>query len=434
MAWHKGGRGRKHVGRRVRYLSYDGMTDPLGPSQVLPYLFGLAKLGHEISLISFEKPERSPAEQEKVRASCEANGVAWHPLPYTKRRPIASTVRDIRAMQRLAERLHGQRKFDLVHCRSYVSALVGQRMKRRHGTGFLFDMRGFWPDERVDGGLWNLRNPLFRWAFRYFKSREAEFLREADHIVSLTEAARDILRTRPDGAAVGTPISIIPCCTDFAAFPPVTAERRQAAREVLGIAPDARVAAYLGSIGTWYMLSEMLDAFAVQQQRSPGATMLFVTRDDPRAIRIAAADHGIPAESLIICAATRTEVPQLLAAADYGLFFIKPAFSKQASSPVKLGEFLALELPVLTNVGIGDVDRILEESGAGVAVRRFDDSAYSDALDRLEQLRPDMDRWRAAALRWFDLDEGVRRYDLIYRDPTTSRNSEISRGAWEASE
>ena len=37
---------------RALYISYDGMTDPLGRSQVLPYLEGLAKRGHEITLVS----------------------------------------------------------------------------------------------------------------------------------------------------------------------------------------------------------------------------------------------------------------------------------------------------------------------------------------------------------------------------------------------
>jgi len=39
----------------VLYLSYDGMTDSLGKSQVLPYLVGLSTKGFRITLISFEK-------------------------------------------------------------------------------------------------------------------------------------------------------------------------------------------------------------------------------------------------------------------------------------------------------------------------------------------------------------------------------------------
>ena len=49
-------------------------------------------------------------------------------------------------------------------------------MKRKHGVKFLFDMRGFWADERVEGGLWNLSNPVFNWAYKYFKKRSANFL------------------------------------------------------------------------------------------------------------------------------------------------------------------------------------------------------------------------------------------------------------------
>ena len=33
----------------------------------------------------------------------------------------------------------------------------------------LFDTRGFWADERVDGGLWNLKNPIYNYLFEYLK-------------------------------------------------------------------------------------------------------------------------------------------------------------------------------------------------------------------------------------------------------------------------
>jgi len=39
------------------FISLDGMTDPLGQSQVLPYLGGLSKLGYNFWIISLEKEE-----------------------------------------------------------------------------------------------------------------------------------------------------------------------------------------------------------------------------------------------------------------------------------------------------------------------------------------------------------------------------------------
>lgn len=400
---------------RVLYLSYDGMCDQLGASQVLPYLAGLAKRGHRITLVSFEKPERTAAERAAAARTCAESGIDWHPQPYHKHPPVLSSIYDVRRMRRFAARLHREAPFDLVHCRSYLPALVGLRMKRQLGVPFIFDMRGFWADERIDGGQWKLSNPLFRAVYRYFKAREADFLREADHVVSLTEAAKAILLARPDRRGEGPPISLIPCCVDFDAFAGVTEQRRAVARRALGIAESQTVATYLGSLGGWYRTDRMFDFFRAQLERDPSATFLFVTRDNPVPIVALAARHGIARGSLVIKSASREEVPGLVSAADYGLFFIKSVFSKKASCPTKLGEFLSMEIPVVTNGGVGDVAQIIDETGGGVLVESFDPRGYGEALDRLAALPATGSSWREGARGWFDLAMGVDRYDHIYR-------------------
>ena len=411
----------------ILYLSYDGLTDQLGPSQILAYLLGLAKRDHRVTLITCEKPG-NPGPAEALSAQCREAGIDWHPLPYTKRPPILSTLHDLRAMTALAERLVGGGGFDVVHCRSYLPALVGARLKRRHGLRFLFDMRGFWADERVEGGLWPQSNPLFRMIFRWFKLQEARLLREADHVVVLTEAGRKILHDTLHVPA-DKAITVIPCCADFTAFPPVTAEARTAARARLGIPSGVPVIGYLGALGTWYMLPEMLDFVAVARARDPGTQLLMVTREPPAPIIAAAAQRGIPAEAIIIRSAQRDEVPRLMAAANTAIFFIRPTFSKLGSSPVKLGELLSLELPVIANSGVGDVDRIIREAGAGVLVDHFETADYGAALDGIAALRPDMERWSRIRGEWFDLATGIARYDEIYRSLGSDRNSSISRGA-----
>jgi glycosyltransferase involved in cell wall biosynthesis len=405
-------------GRRILFLSYDGMTDPLGQSQVLPYLTGLAARGHHITLVSFEKPERSEAERQAIAALCQTAGIDWHPQRYHKWPPVLSAMIDLAIMRRTAGRLHRRQRFDWIHCRTALPALVGLAMKRRYGVRFLFDMRGFWADERVDGGLWDLKKPLFRTIYDFFKRKEAECLREADHVVSLTDQGKAILLARPEHRPDDPPITIIPCCVDFDLFAPAP---RAEARRALGIAQKRRVVAYLGSIGTWYMLDEMLDCFRVELERHPESLFLFVTRDDPQPILAAAATRSIPREAILIRGASRKEVPHFLAAADYGLFFIRPTFSKTASCPTKLGEFLAMGVPVVTNGGVGDVATIIEESGAGVLVDRFDADAYRDALDRLQKLDADRARWRDSARAWFDLETGVHRYEAIYRSLPVGR-------------
>ena len=45
----------KDTNKKILYLSYDGVLEPLGSSQVLNYVLGLAK-NYNFILYSFEKP------------------------------------------------------------------------------------------------------------------------------------------------------------------------------------------------------------------------------------------------------------------------------------------------------------------------------------------------------------------------------------------
>jgi hypothetical protein len=41
--------------KHILYITYDGLTDFLGQSQVLPYILGLEEKGYRFSILSFEK-------------------------------------------------------------------------------------------------------------------------------------------------------------------------------------------------------------------------------------------------------------------------------------------------------------------------------------------------------------------------------------------
>ena len=330
---------------------------------------------------------------------------------------------DVRQMAREALRLHREQPFDLVHCRGYLSALVGLKMKRQFGTRFLFDMRGFWADERLEGGSWRQTNPVLRAVYGYFKRQERAFWQEADAMVSLTTAGERAIKSAERSAA---PISVIPCCVDFALFKPSTKERRAEARKVLSINANDHVLGYIGSLGGNYMLDEMLDFFRAYRERFGPAKFLFVTQVPEREIRTASDRKGIDPADIVVRPASRQEVPLLMVAADHGIAFKQPGFSALACSPTKLGEMLALEIPVATNAGVGDVEQVIAETGAGVIIRSFDNAAYARALDRLDALSPDMEQWRQTTRQWFDLAAGIDRYDALYRrltaEPVGSRS------------
>jgi glycosyltransferase involved in cell wall biosynthesis len=399
------------VSAEVIYISYDGMTDPLGRSQVLPYLTGLAALGHRIRLVSLEKPALLSSGGKAVRKICGESGIEWHPLRYRSQPPIFSAMLNVGALHRNALQLHRERPAHFTHCRSDLAGLAGLALKRRDGVPLLYDMRAFWPDERAEGGAWDQSKPLYRALFRYFKARQRELIAEADEIVMLAEEGRKALPVRPRA-----PVTVIPCCADFEHFT-LPGERRDERRRELGAPSGAPLLIHLGSIGCNVLLEEMLDFFVIYRERQPNARMLFLTPEGEGTIRAAALARGV--EDLVwVRLATREEVPEWLAASDLGLFFVRPVLSKKAASPTKLGEMLAVGLPVVTNSGVGDVAAIVRELGAGAVVSSFDPAAYRAAIEQLARLTINPGELREKARHRFDVRGGIAKYDGIYRRMT----------------
>lgn len=44
--------------KKVIYCSYDGLSDPLGGSQILPYIYIFKNFISELKIISFEKKKK----------------------------------------------------------------------------------------------------------------------------------------------------------------------------------------------------------------------------------------------------------------------------------------------------------------------------------------------------------------------------------------
>src|SRR5258708_18290618 len=198
--------------KKILYLTYDGLTDPLGQSQVLPYVKGLASEGYRFTILSFEKKDRFKKERETIRKLTEESGIEWVPLPFTSKPRYLSKFYDALRMKNKAFELQRKYSFDMVHCRSYIAADVGLRLKRKFGIKFFFDMRGFWADEKKDG-TWNMNNPIFKKIYRYYKNKEAQYLDHADYIILLTEAGKEEIMKWP-AYNKNVPSQVIPCCTD----------------------------------------------------------------------------------------------------------------------------------------------------------------------------------------------------------------------------
>lgn len=398
---------------KILYLSYDGMTDPLGQSQVLPYIRELSKHGYEFHLVSFEKHDKFIEHKRHIQLICDRAGIHWHPQDYAKEGGLRKTWRQIQRMRKVVNYLHHKHQFEMTHCRSYISAMIGLELKRKKGVKFLFDMRGFWADERVEGGLWNLKNPIYNEIYKYFKKKELNYFNEADYTISLTEKGREeILSWKKIKKDMD--IQVIPCCVDLELFDPDKIEDAdiQILKEQLNIPSSKKVVGYVGSIGTWYMLPEMLDYFKVVDENDH--IFLFVTGEDPETIYAAAQEKEIARNKIIITSCLHSEVALYISVFDYSIFFIRPSFSKKASSPTKQGEIMAMGKPLICNTNVGDTDKIVERYTAGKLISSFDAKSYKSSRINTAEFKKEI--IMQGATEYFSLNEGVQRYLNVYKN------------------
>jgi glycosyltransferase involved in cell wall biosynthesis len=387
---------------KILYISYDGIHEPLGQSQVLAYLNKLA-VEFDVFLLSFEKPSdladtaRDEAMQRRIRSA----GISWTRLRYHRRPVVPATAFDISVGIAWAMYLMARHRIDIIHARSYVASVVAITVKAVSGAKFIFDMRGFWPDERVDGELWTKRSAKYAMA----KVFERQFFRSADAVVSLTKAAVPFLEQFTRQRSRPPPIHVIPTCVDLKLF------RRQS-----GLQSDQFVFGYVGSVSTWYLLDEVLNCFTVLQSVRPDAKLLIANRNQHDFIRERLAAHKIRSVELVT--AHHAEMPAIISRMSVGVAMIKPLFSKIASAPTKVGEYLACGVPCLANEGVGDTAAILEDEGVGVALKRFDEEGRRSAIERLIALTqvPKLGaKCVEVAERHFSLDAGVDAYSSLYK-------------------
>jgi glycosyltransferase involved in cell wall biosynthesis len=385
--------------RRALYVSHTGLSEPLGRSQVLPYLRGLSRAGWDIDVVAFE-PE-----------GAEVRDLDLGPIRYSFARRSSSHALPVKlaeaagAFLRLMRRALASRP-DIVHARSHLPGAVALALTRMLPRArLLFDCRGLLADEYVDAGHWRSGSL----EYRLVKRAERLLFSRAHGVVTLTERLREWLK---DHHLLGSRVetAVIPCCVDLSRFSPSESGRADS-RQRLN-AKDRFVLAYSGSLNSWYCEEQMARFYAAVRRQRPSRFAVF-TRSPSEKLRASLRAAGVPDEEVHIEAVPPSDMPARLSGADGAVSFIQPCFSKMASSPTKVGEYLALGLPVAMNRGVGDVDRLLGDA-ATVDAGAMRDDELERAASRIVSLHVGAEA-RALAQREFSVEEGVARYRELYQ-------------------
>lgn len=398
-----------NTNKQVLYLSYDGLCDPLGQSQILPYLFKLCADGYMFTVISFEKPTGLKKHKQELARRISAFPIKWIPMKYSKNPPVLSTIYDLFRMKSKVRKELRNHTFDLIHVRSYLPMLIAEKYCHSHKV--IFDMRGLWPDERKESGLWPINRPLFRKIYSFFRGKESQFISHAHAIVSLTHEGVSALKERYPNAKIDQKVTVIPCCADEAKFDPNIINSD--VRRELGLRKEAKVLIHVGSVGTWYRLDQEIMFFNILQEKDHNWHFLILTQEVEKAKNEVLSLAKSP-ESIRVMSTSYDQVPSFLSIANLSILLIQPSFSKRASSPVKLGESLMMGVPVVVNAEVGDNIDFLNGGKNGLII--YDGDEFHDVLKDFVIKDFNSNDIRRFALENVSLEKGYQLYSTLYHE------------------
>jgi glycosyltransferase involved in cell wall biosynthesis len=393
-------------GGRVTHVSLDGLSTPLGESQVLAVSERLQSMGWECTILSLEPESGDPDAFDGLDVRMASSGIRWQHRPY--RRGRIGAVRNALSMTAMLRDVW--ERTDLVHCRSYFGAFFPAAADIFGSTPYVFDTRGYWVEEKIEAGHW-FQDAASRAIARRV---ERELYQRASGVVSLTELAAEDVRNGRFGRRHPRERSIcIPTCVDYTTF---TMDRGPAPHDFLN---DGPIVAYVGSLNPSYEYRKSLELVALTLSRIPQARFLALTSQVSE-MRSLADEFAIPASRRLITSVAHNRIHRWLPWIDFGVtLLVNPIQAKRASMPTKLAEFFATGIAPISHGANSEVTDWVNRAGSGMVLEDLSPNSLERAADFVARGVPDADvlmRARLAAEKHFSLDSGAERYDALFRD------------------
>ena len=209
----------------------------------------------------------------------------------------------------------------------------------------VFDIRGFWADEKVDRLGWS-KNSL---KYKFFKALEIKLFKHANIVVTLTDSSKEFIEAKFKKSS--NSVRVIRTCVDFSEF---NAEKRVLRpydfkrRLVLG---------YLGSIDTAYDFNAFLQLIKNLEERNLKVHLKILSKTTPAIVMRYLKENKLSHLEHEVLFLKRHELSNVINQFDLLGFALKPSFSLIASMPTKIAESLACGTPIICNYFNNDINK-----------------------------------------------------------------------------
>jgi len=387
---------------KILYITYDGLLEPLGQSQILAYLKILSK-DFNISILSFEKKKDWLNEKNVhvVKTLIDDYSLDWMSLSYTSKPMPISTLYDITKGIYKALYIVLRRNVQIIHARGYISVLIAFVVSKFKNLKIIFDMRGFWPDEKVETGVWKQKNSNYF----VFKFLEKQFFARSDAIVSLTKVGVDRIKEMVNIDKNKVETKVIPTCADLELF------------SLRNEKPKKLVMAHVGAVESRYEFDKTLHIFK-KIQEIMSSELHIINKGEHDYIKGILEQNKISLSNVKIFESIYFDMPDHLSKISFGAFFPKKGFYLNGYFPTKLGEFLACGKPLVCGKINEDVETIIKENKVGVIIDFEKDISVEDKLRELIDISNSVgieQKCRNVAENLFSAKKGARDYGSLYK-------------------
>lgn len=389
--------------KHILFLTWDGPQVTYLESLFLPIFRRLKNSGYQFHVIQF-----TWGENKDVSKDFTESGVSYIRISVMRYLgSIGALVTLFLNYRRIANYVNKE-SIGIIMPRSVFPLLLGIRLKKKiRNLKLIFDADGLPLDERIDSGIWKPNS----FTYRILRDVEYQGLIASDLVLTRSYKAIDILKHRSGGVLRDEIFRVVSNGRDSVVFN--KKKGGSLLRKKLGIPTTHRVIVYVGSIGPQYCLDEMLSFYHSLKKRGK-VTFLILTNE------IAVFNDSIKSlgkidlQHIIIKTVNPENIPDYLNISDLGLALRKPTFSMKAVAPIKLGEYLLCGVPVLSNVGIGDTEEILNDKNCGYVLKYMTDSEFEGAVDWFVNSEFDTTELRKTGLKHFSIDGSVEKFHSAF--------------------
>ena len=322
------------------FVSYDGLLDPLGQSQILPYILGLIRVGYKFSILSYEKDYRDPIETLNLRNKLKEYDIDWYYLRFNTQGRKGKFLRHLFEGAKEIRRICRNQQYQHVHLRGFVSAFIYKLSFVRQP--YIYDYRSFTVDEWAEAGSIKFGS----YYHRFLKLVDQWALTGMSALVVLEPGAKELLKVNYFISKV--PTAVIRTATDPDKY----------IKRTHSIVDDGVKFIHLGGVLFPYRIDKALEFVEKFQKVYKNSTLTFFNEGQHKQLWEFVSRSSIDASLVTVETVNHNDIPVRLSSFDAGLIFIEPTPCRKVCSPTKLGEYLAAGLPVISAGGIEVIDYV----------------------------------------------------------------------------